>query len=77
MADQFRGLDRHELRKPKRTPSFIRIPPVENAPVVLVYGHCDVQPPDPLNEWITPPFEPTERDGNVVARGATDDKGKC
>jgi succinyl-diaminopimelate desuccinylase len=45
-------------------------------PTVLVYGHYDVQPPDPLDEWITPPFEPTVRDGNVVARGATDDKGQ-
>jgi succinyl-diaminopimelate desuccinylase len=41
-----------------------------------VYGHYDVQPPDPLNEWISPPFEPTVRDGNIYARGATDDKGQ-
>ena len=51
-------------------------PPVEGAPVVLVYGHYDVQPTEPNHEWITPPFEPTIRDGNVYARGATDDKGQ-
>ncbi len=50
--------------------------PVAGAPVVLVYGHYDVQPPDPLDLWITPPFEPTVRDGKVFARGATDDKGQ-
>ena len=45
-------------------------------PTALVYGHYDVQPPDPLDEWHTPPFEPTERNGNIYARGAVDDKGQ-
>ena len=51
-------------------------PEVPGAPVLLVYGHYDVQPPDPLNEWTSPPFEPAVRDGKVFARGATDDKGQ-
>lgn len=47
-----------------------------DAPTALVYGHYDVQPPDPVEDWTTPPFDPHERDGCLYARGATDNKGQ-
>lgn len=46
-------------------------------PTVMIYNHYDVQPVDPLEEWTSPPFEPTVRDGEVYARGAQDNKGQC
>jgi acetylornithine deacetylase/succinyl-diaminopimelate desuccinylase-like protein len=51
-------------------------PRVPGKPTLLIYGHYDVQPPDPLEEWITPPFTPTVRNDKLYARGSSDDKGQ-
>ncbi|MEQ1947142.1 MAG: dipeptidase [Bryobacteraceae bacterium] len=71
------GLENVEIINTARHPlvyaESLRAP---GKPTVLCYGHYDVQPPDPLEEWVTPPFEPTIRHGNIYARGSADDKGQ-
>lgn len=78
LAERFRqaGLTAEVLATPGHPVVYAESACVAGAPVALVYGHYDVQPADPLDQWTTPPFEPTVRDGNVFARGATDDKGQ-
>jgi acetylornithine deacetylase/succinyl-diaminopimelate desuccinylase-like protein len=78
VAAQFRqiGLSTELILTNGHALVYAESPPVPGKPVALVYGHYDVQPPEPLDEWISPPFEPTVRDGNIYARGATDDKGQ-
>ena len=71
------GLENIELIETDRHPlvyaDWLHAP---GRPTVLCYGHFDVQPPDPLELWETPPFEPSERNGNLYARGSADDKGQ-
>lgn len=78
VAGQFRNLKlKTELIETAGNPIvYAESPPVAGAPTILVYGHYDVQPPEPLDEWKSPPFEPTVREGNLYARGSTDDKGQ-
>ena len=78
IAEQLKHVDlaTEVLETPGNPIVYAESPPIEGAPTVLVYGHYDVQPPDPLEQWNSPPFEPVIRDGNVYARGATDDKGQ-
>jgi len=70
------GFESETIETPGHPIVFASRAEIEGAPTVLVYGHYDVQPADPLDEWKTPPFEPTIRGEHVFARGATDDKGQ-
>ena len=79
VADKLRaaGADKVEVCETAGNPIVYAEKIIDTAkPTVLVYGHYDVQPPDPLELWETPPFEPTVRDGKIYARGACDDKGQ-
>ena len=79
VADKLResGADKVEICQTAGYPIIYGEKIIDSSkPTVLVYGHYDVQPPDPLELWKTPPFEPTVRDGKIYARGACDDKGQ-
>src|SRR5690606_16804776 len=71
------GMDKVEVHETEGNPivyaEHLHAP---GKPTILIYGHYDVQPVDPLELWTTPPFEPEIRDGKLYARGATDDKGQ-
>jgi acetylornithine deacetylase/succinyl-diaminopimelate desuccinylase-like protein len=81
-ADLFAGLLRHAGLGVRLMPTahhpmiYAETPPISGRPTLLVYGHYDVQPPDPLEEWISPPFSPVVRDGRIFGRGAGDNKGQ-
>ena len=78
VAAQFRelGIKAEIIETTGQPLVYAETPKVPGQPTVLVYGHYDVQPVEPLDQWISPPFEPTKRSGNIYARGATDDKGQ-
>ena len=73
---QKQGLKAHLIATDGPPLVYAESPAVPGKPVALVYGQYHVQPADPLEKWLTPPFEPTERGGDLFARGATDDKGQ-
>jgi acetylornithine deacetylase/succinyl-diaminopimelate desuccinylase-like protein len=79
VLDKLSGLGfQTELHETKRHPVvFAHRLSDPDRPTLLIYGHYDVQPPDPLDEWVTPPFSPNIRDGYMYGRGATDNKGQC
>ena len=78
LADQIRQTGLSASVEPTRGHPIVlgASPRQMDRPTVLLYGHYDVQPPEPLELWTTPPFEPAERDGAIYARGASDDKGQ-
>jgi acetylornithine deacetylase/succinyl-diaminopimelate desuccinylase-like protein len=79
LADQLRdaGLSAEVMETPKHPVVLGEWKEAgEDAPTLLIYGHYDVQPPEPLEEWTSPPFEPEIRDGRIYARGSADDKGQ-
>ena len=80
LADELRriGMQKAELMETGGHPIVYAEHHVsDDVPTVLVYGHYDVQPPDPLELWESPPFEPVIKNGNIVARGTADDKGQA
>src|SRR6478672_8312810 len=79
LRDHLRGLGCpvvNILEGPGHPVVWAESPKIQGQPTLLIYGHYDVQPPDPLDEWESPPFVPTVRDGKLYARGASDDKGQ-
>jgi acetylornithine deacetylase/succinyl-diaminopimelate desuccinylase-like protein len=79
LAAHLRGIGLHHVRvvKTKGHPLvYAESRPEPGKQTVLIYGHYDVQPPDPLHEWRSPPFEPVVSSGNLYGRGACDDKGQ-
>src|SRR5579871_3325973 len=81
LADEFRamGMQRVEVIEGKEGQNplvYAEWLGAPGKPTLLFYGHYDVQPPDPLDEWSSPPFEPSVRDQNIYARGSSDDKGQ-
>jgi acetylornithine deacetylase/succinyl-diaminopimelate desuccinylase-like protein len=70
------GLDAQKFATPGNPVVVARNEPVPGGKTLLIYGHYDVQPPDPLDLWHSPPFEPVIVDGRIVARGSTDNKGQ-
>ncbi|GAE93363.1 acetylornithine deacetylase/Succinyl-diaminopimelate desuccinylase and related deacylases [Gracilibacillus boraciitolerans JCM 21714] len=72
------GLDMVEVQETKGHPLVYAewMHAGEEAPTVLIYGHYDVQPPDPMDQWKSDPFQADIRDGRIYARGASDDKGQ-
>ena len=70
------GLEAELIKTPRHPIVYAEWLGAPGKPTILVYGHYDVQPAEPLEPWLSPPFEPTMRDGNLYARGATDDKGQ-